>query len=76
MDIGLDPARAYDVALEAEGSRPIRFHIGNAALPLVGLGNAGHVTLMLAVAGRTAAPTRVELTRKDLQWYVTRVRHG
>ena len=76
VETGLEPARGYNVQVETRGSRPLRFHIGQTTLPLVGLGNAGQVTLLLAVAGRDAAPARVELTRRNAQWTVTGVRHG
>jgi len=76
VDTGLEPARGYNVQVDTDGTRPVRFHIGQPELPLVGLGNAGRVTLLLAVAGRDAAPARVELTRRNSRWIVTGVRHG
>jgi hypothetical protein len=37
---------------------------------------ASRLTLELRVAGSNARPARVELTRRDSEWIVTRVRHG
>ncbi len=80
VDIGLAGPRGYDVEVEsADGSAPGdgRVRLGSAELSLVHLGGgASRLLLEISVAGDKARPAYVELTRKDSQWIVTRVRHG
>jgi hypothetical protein len=80
VDIGLVGARTYDVEVESKGghSRGVeRVHLSSAELPLITLGNgASHLSLEIAVTGNQARSTHVELTLKDSQWIVRRVRHG
>jgi hypothetical protein len=73
VDVGLERARAYDV--KVDGNRRIR--LSGARLPLAAPGNgASRRSLAISVAGNGAKPAFVELTWKDSEWVVTRVKHG
>jgi len=81
VDLGLSPARAYDAAVLAFGAdgrhvSPARLHVDTPALPLARFADATRLSLALRVAGQGARPTRVDLSRKDASWLVTRVRHA
>ncbi|TPW04424.1 MAG: hypothetical protein FD129_2905 [bacterium] len=81
VDIGLEAPRNYEVELEpADGSSSAtrRIPLDQARLPLDELDADGatRFSLKIKVAGNPARPACVELTRKGLQWTVTRVRHG
>jgi hypothetical protein len=80
VDVGLAEPRGYEVEVESEGGAgPAHrhLHLGGAEVALQDLGSgASRLSLELRVAGSSARPARVELTRKDSEWIVTRVRHG
>jgi len=77
VDVGLAGERGYDVEFESDAPGDERVHLSSAELPLINLGKgASRLSLVLSVSGDRAKPTRVELTRKDSGWIVTRVRHG
>jgi hypothetical protein len=75
LDMGLTPARRYDVEIERGG----RGHVllSSPDLPLRSLGTAtSRIELEISVEGSRAKPAHVELTRRGAEWAVTRVRHG
>jgi len=79
LDLGLTPPRRYDVEIETKrgtvGSRRVR--LSTPDLPLQELDTrSSRMTLEFSIEGSGAKPARVELTRKDAEWVVTRVRHG
>ena len=74
VDRGLESPRRYDVEI-SPGGRHLRLQTGE--LPLQELGSGSdRVSLAFSVEGSRAAPARVELTRTEQGWVVTRVRHG
>ena len=80
VDIGQSVPRQYDVSIEApEGPEPtaraIRLESTSLDLARVA-GPAARLELEFRIVDSDARPTRVELTRKEDQWTVTRVRHG
>jgi len=80
VDVGLVGARAYNVDVESKGgSKPgdRRIRLRSPELPLLTFGDgASRLSLEISVAGEGAKSTHVELTRKDSEWIITRVRHG
>ena len=84
VDIGLAGPRAYDVVVETSSGpgqkteHPRRhIHLGAPTLPFQDLGNrASEISLVVSIERGSAAPARVELTRKGAEWVVTGVRHG
>src|SRR6185503_17271322 len=73
VDVGLERARAYEV--EVDGGRRIR--LSSAVLPLAAPGKGtSRRSLTFSVAEKGAKPATVELTWKDSEWVVTRVKHG
>jgi len=73
VDVGLERARAYEV--EVDGGRRIR--LSSAVLPLAAPGKGtSRRSLTISLAERGAKPAAVELTWKDSEWVVTRVKHG
>ena len=75
-DIGLTGRRQYEVEIDAspDGSIPDHLRLGETRMMLPE--TATHLDLTLSVAGKDAAPVRVELNRKGSDWVVTRVRHA
>jgi len=80
VDIGLEPARGYDVEVESSGGRGAkdrRVHLNNALLPLTAPANGvSRLSLTISIRGDGAQPAFVDLTWKNSTWIVTRVRHG
>jgi hypothetical protein len=76
MDLGLTGRREYEVEIDAnpEGSLPGHLRLAEIGMTLPA--NAVHLNLTLSIAGKDAAPVRVELHRKGSDWVVTRIRHA
>lgn len=81
VDIGLEAPRQYEVELKQEdGSSPVtrRIRLDQTGLSLdeSDANGATRLSIEFKVAGHPAKPAHVELTRKGVEWIVTRVRHG
>jgi hypothetical protein len=80
VDIGLEPARGYDVEVKASGGRGSgdrRVRLSSARLPLTAPTNGvSRLSLTISIPGNEATPAFVDLTWKNSTWVVTRVRHG
>lgn len=71
VDLGLAPARGYDVEVESHG----RVHLDQAEMPLPEAGPS-KLRLNIGITGNRARSTHVELVRRDAAWIVTGVTHG
>ena len=80
VDIGLAPARAYEVDVEVTGGRDPedgKVSLRRPAMSLEAFGkSATRLSLRIFIVGNSARPTHVELTRVGSEWTVTRVKHG
>jgi hypothetical protein len=80
VDIRLQPARKYEVQIEALDDGALaqkRVHLAEPKLLLAHLGAGGkHLRLTLAPVGSPAKPTTVELEKTGEKWVVALVRHG
>jgi len=78
VDIGLEPARGYDVEVESSGGPGDRHvRLSGALLPLAAPPHgASRLSLAISIPGNGAKPALVDLTGKNSAWVVTRVRHG
>jgi hypothetical protein len=80
QDIGLVPARGYEVEIESRGATARtheRRHVITPEMDLRTLGNgAARLLLVLSIPGSGAKPVHVELARTGSDWTVSRVRHG
>jgi hypothetical protein len=76
-DIGLVGRRAYDLEVEGRPREAKRVHLDSPEVLLDGFEvRSGRLSLVLAVAGSRARPTRVDLRREGTAWRIVRVRHG
>ena len=80
VEVGLTGPRAYDLEIESRERRPRAGSHARLERPEMSLegwsADAGRLSLVIAVAGSPAKPTRVELRRDASAWRITRVRHG
>jgi len=78
VDIGLEPARSYDVEVESgggSGDRHVRLNRGHLPLAAPAHG-ASLLSLAISIPGNGAKAAFVDLTWRNSAWIVTRVRHG
>jgi hypothetical protein len=80
VDLGLDPPRSYRVRIESlkgGGAHEESLLLSSPVLDLTRLSaKLQAVRLTMAIDGKDALPTTVELSKKEGTWHVTRVRHG